>query len=132
MLLSTNLMEENKSWVSPLMEDMTMQDYYDFIPPYGEKKDRSGMQTKERTEPDNEIAEKHRKANIENGNIIVSGMAYLVGKGKFSEMEKENKRLKSELPKLITLQKKQFNTGVDNQVAKEVTSQTKTTLNRQQ
>lgn len=90
------------------------------------------MQTKERTEPDNEIAEKHRKANIENGNIIVSGMAYLVGKGKFSEMEKENKRLKSELPKLITLQKKQFNTGVDNQVAKEVTSQTKTTLNRQQ
>lgn len=49
-------------------------------------------------------------------------MAYIIGKGKFSEMEKENKRLKSELPKLIALQKEQFNTAVSNQVAKEVAS----------
>lgn len=49
-------------------------------------------------------------------------MAYMIGKGKFSEMEKENERLKSELPKLIALQKEQFNTAVSNQVAKEVAS----------
>ena len=71
---------------------------------------------------DNEIAEKKCKVNAENGNIIISGMAYIIGKGKFSEMEKENKRLKSELPKLIALQKEQFNTAVSNQVAKEVAS----------
>ena len=71
---------------------------------------------------DNEIAEKKCKVNVENGNIIISGMAYMIGKGKFSEMEKENERLKSELPRLIALQKEQFNTAVSNQVAKEVAS----------
>ncbi|WP_304590775.1 mobilization protein [Bacteroides acidifaciens] len=73
-------------------------------------------------ELDNEIEEKKRKVNTENGNIIISGMAYMIGKGKFSEMEKENERLKSELPKLIALQKEQFDKVVDNQVAKKVAS----------
>lgn len=71
---------------------------------------------------DNEIAGKKCKVNVENGNIIISGMAYMIGKGKFSEMEKENERLKSELSRLIALQKEQFNTAVSNQVAKEVAS----------
>ena len=69
---------------------------------------------------DKEIVDKHRKANAENGNMLLSGIAYLVGKGKYSEMEKENKRLKAELPMLIEQQKELFNTAVDNQVAKEV------------
>lgn len=35
----------------------------------------------------------------ENGNAIKSGMANLFGKGKYADMEKENKRLKDELTK---------------------------------
>ena len=48
---------------------------------------------------DTEIAEKRDRLNAENGNAIKSGMANLFGKGKYADMEKENKRLKEELPK---------------------------------
>ena len=42
---------------------------------------------------------KRDRLNTENGNAIVSGMANLFGKGKYADMEKENKQLKEELPK---------------------------------
>ena len=48
---------------------------------------------------DAEIAEKRDRLNEENGNAIKSGMANLFGKGKYADMEKENKRLKDELTK---------------------------------
>lgn len=48
---------------------------------------------------DEEIAEKRDRLDAENGNAIKSGVANLFGKGKYAEMEKENKRLKEELPK---------------------------------
>ena len=56
-------------------------------------------QRKQSAELDNEIAEKRDRLNTENGNAIVSGVANLFGKGKYADMEKENKHLKEELPK---------------------------------
>ena len=57
------------------------------------------QQKKQCAELDIEIAEKRDRLNAENGNAIKSGMANLFGKGKYADMEKENKRLKEELPK---------------------------------
>ena len=56
-------------------------------------------QKKQSAKLDAEIAEKRDRLNSENGNAIKSGMANLLGKGKYADMEKENKRLKEELPK---------------------------------
>ena len=56
-------------------------------------------QKKQSAELDIEIAEKRDRLDAENGNAIKSGMANLFGKGKYADMEKENKRLKEELPK---------------------------------
>ena len=57
------------------------------------------QQKKQSAELDIEIAEKRDRLNTENGNAIKSGMANLFRKGKYADMEKENKRLKEELPK---------------------------------
>ena len=57
------------------------------------------QQKKQSAELDIEIAKKRDRLNTENGNAIKSGMANLFGKGKYADMEKENKRLKEELPK---------------------------------
>ena len=57
------------------------------------------QQKKQSAELDIEIAEKRDRLNTENGNAIKSGMANLFGKGKYADMEKENKHLKEELPK---------------------------------
>ena len=56
-------------------------------------------QRKQSAELDNEIAEKRDRLDAENGNAIKSGVANLFGKGKYADMEKENKLLKEELPK---------------------------------
>ena len=65
------------------------------------------QQKKKSAELDIEIAEKIDRLNAENGNAIKSGIANLFGKGKYADMEKENKRLKEELPKLkAALQRK--------------------------
>ena len=65
------------------------------------------QQKKQSAELDIEIAEKRDRLNTENGNAIKSGMANLFGKGKYANMEKENKRLKEELPKYkVALQRK--------------------------
>ena len=57
------------------------------------------QQKKQSAELDIEIAKKRDRLDAENGNAIKSGMANLLGKGKYADMEKENKRLKEELPK---------------------------------
>ena len=57
------------------------------------------QQRKQSAELDIEIAEKRDRLDAENGNAIKSGVANLFGKGKYADMEKENKRLKEELPK---------------------------------
>ena len=56
-------------------------------------------QKEQSAELDAEIAEKRDRLDAENGNAIKSGVANLFGKGKYADMEKENKRLKEELPK---------------------------------
>ena len=55
-------------------------------------------QKEQSAELNTEIAEKRDRLNAENGNAIKSGVANLFGKGKYADMEKENKRLKEELP----------------------------------
>ena len=70
-------------------------------------------QRKQSAELDNEIAEKRDRLNSENGNAIVSGVANLFGKGKYADMEKENKRLKEELPKQKVAMQRQYQKALD-------------------
>ena len=70
-------------------------------------------QRKQSAELDNEIAEKRDRLNTENGNAIVSGVANLFGKGKYADMEKENKRLKEELPKQKVAMQRQYQKALD-------------------
>ena len=70
-------------------------------------------QRKQSAELDHEIAEKRDRLNTENGNAIVSGVANLFGKGKYADMEKENKRLKEELPKQKAATQRQYQKALD-------------------
>ena len=70
-------------------------------------------QRKQSAELDHEIAEKRDRLNTENGNAIVSGVANLFGKGKYADMEKENKRLKEELPKQKAAIQRQYQKALD-------------------
>ena len=71
------------------------------------------QQKKQSAELDIEIAEKRDRLNTENGNAIKSGMANLFGKGKYADMEKENKRLKEELPKQKAAIQRQYQKALD-------------------
>ena len=62
---------------------------------------------------DEEIAEKRDRLDAENGNAIKSGVANLFGKGKYADMEKENKRLKEELPKQKVAMQRQYQKALD-------------------
>ena len=70
-------------------------------------------QRKQSAELDNEIAEKRDRLDAENGNAIKSGVANLFGKGKYADMEKENKRLKEELPKQKAALQRQYQKALD-------------------
>ena len=60
-----------------------------------------------------EIAEKRDRLDTENGNAIKSGVANLFGKGKYADMEKENKRLKEELPKQKAVLQRKYQQVLD-------------------
>lgn len=62
---------------------------------------------------DAEIAEKRDRLDAENGNAIKSGVANLFGKGKYADMEKENKRLKEELSKQKAALQQQYQQALD-------------------
>ena len=70
-------------------------------------------QRKQSAELDNEIAEKRDRLDTENGNAIKSGIANLFGKGKYADIEKENKRLKEELPKQKAAMQRQYQKALD-------------------
>lgn len=79
-------------------------------------------------ELDDEIARKQDKANRENGNAIMSGVAKLLGKGRFVEMEKENAALKERLADMMRKMKameqehrSQFGKASEKQASLEVT-----------
>ena len=46
---------------------------------------------------DREIHEKQVKANRENGNAILSGLAHIAGKGKYAQLETENEEMKQQV-----------------------------------
>ena len=71
------------------------------------------QQKKQSAELDIEIAEKRDRLNAENGNAIKSGVANLFGKGKYADMEKENKRLKEELPKQKAVLQRKYQQALD-------------------
>ena len=71
------------------------------------------QQKKQSEKLDADIAEKRDRLNTENGNAIVSGVANLFGKGKYADMEKENKRLKEELPKQKAAMQRQYQKALD-------------------
>ena len=71
------------------------------------------QQKKQSEKLDADIAEKRDRLNTENGNAIVSGVANLFGKGKYADMEKENKRLKEELPKQKVAMQRQYQKALD-------------------
>ena len=52
---------------------------------------------------DQEIADKQQKANRENGNAILSGLANLAGKGKYAQLEAENTEMKRQVALLPTM-----------------------------
>ena len=70
-------------------------------------------QKEQSAELDTEIAEKRGRLNTENGNAIKSGVANLFGKGKYAEIEKENKRLKEELSKQKAALQQQYRQTLD-------------------
>ena len=70
-------------------------------------------QRNQSAELDNEIAEKRDRLDTENGNAIKSGIANLFGKGKYADIEKENKRLKEELPKQKAAMQRQYQKALD-------------------
>lgn len=69
-----------------------------------------GIKEKASAELDNEIAKKQDKANRENGNAILSGVAGLFGKGMYADLEKKNAALKKQLEdmksKMVRMQQK--------------------------
>ena len=48
---------------------------------------------------DSQIAEKRSRADRENGNAILSGLANIAGRGKYAEIEKRNRELEESVPK---------------------------------
>ena len=72
--------------------------------------------------------ERNRKLDKENGSEILSGVANLLGMGKYAAIEKENEALKSAIPE----QKKQLQQQFSAAVKKEVEKQTKPIKEQQQ
>ena len=77
------------------------------------------MQMEQSAKLDAEIAEKRDRLDAENGNAIKSGMANLFGKGKYADMEKENKRLKEELPKQKAALQRKYQQALDAERARQ-------------
>ena len=70
-------------------------------------------QKKQSAKLDAEIAEKRDRLDTENGNAIKTRVANLFGKGKYADMEKENKRLKEELPKHKAILQRKYQQALD-------------------
>ena len=68
-------------------------------------------------ELDKAIKEKAERANEENGNAILSGLAKIAGRGKYAEMEKENERLRKSVPEQLAKLQSQYEQEVNKAVA---------------
>jgi mobilization protein len=67
----------------------------------------------ERKSLDSEIAEKRSQADAENGNAILSGLANLVGRGKYAEIERRNQELEASVPREKDRLQRLFSKQVD-------------------
>ena len=71
---------------------------------------------------DHEIAAKQQKANRENGNAILSGLAHLAGKGKYAQLEAENAEMKRQvaaIPQVVARQVESLTDTYKGEIAKE-------------
>ena len=69
-----------------------------------------------------EIHERQEKANRENGNAILSGLAHIAGKGKYAQLEAENIEMKKKLtaiPQIIAQQVKSLTLPYKEEITKE-------------
>ena len=71
---------------------------------------------------DKEIEQKLQKANRDNGNAILSGLANLAGKGKYAQLEAENIEMKKQvaaIPQVIAQQVESLTATYKEEIAKE-------------
>ena len=71
---------------------------------------------------DKEIEQKQQKANRENGNAILSGLANLAGKGKYAQLEAENIEMKkqvAQIPQVVAQQVESLTSTYKEEIAKE-------------
>lgn len=71
---------------------------------------------------DKEIEQRQQKANRENGNAILSGLANLAGKGKYAQLEAENIEMKkqvAQIPQVVAQQVESLTSTYKEEIAKE-------------
>ena len=91
-----------------------------------QEKLQAGNEEKQRrsAELDSEIADKEeraRKADRENTDNIKSGIANLLGKGKYAAIEKENRELKQSIPKEKERLKEEFAKRLEKELTRRTT-----------
>ena len=91
-----------------------------------QEKLQAGNEEKQRrsAELDSEIADKEeraRKADRENTDSIKSGIANLLGKGKYATIEKENRELKQSIPKEKERLKEEFTKRLEKELTRRTT-----------
>lgn len=69
---------------------------------------------------DSEIAEKRSRADRENGNAILSGLANIAGRGRYAEIEKRNQELEASVPKEKERLQQQFAKQVETEAKKRI------------
>lgn len=67
---------------------------------------------------DSQIAEKRSRADRENGNAILSGLANIAGRGKFAEIEKRNRELEESVPREKERLQREFSKQVEEEAEK--------------
>lgn len=80
------------------------------------------VKVKQSTALDKEIADKQQKANRENGNAILSGLANLAGKGKYALLEAENIEMKKQvaaIPQVVARQVESLTITYKEEIVKE-------------
>ena len=69
---------------------------------------------------DSQIAEKRSRADRENGNAILFGLANIAGRGKYAEIEKRNRELEESVPKEKERLQRLFTKQVEEEVTKKI------------
>lgn len=69
---------------------------------------------------DSQIVEKRSRADRENGNAILSGLANIAGRGKYAEIEKRNRELEESVPREKERLQREFSKQVEEEAEKKI------------